>query len=285
MVTGQARAGHNTITFTGGVRFNRSRGRSPGFADPEIRVPTAPAGSNQAALTSYEPAASTLRVVGVVEERLVEVMTAPLDSIIDVDVQVLPSARAMREWRLPEGDLMALSTWGLPRGALRTPDFQVESEPVLVPNVAGPMESRLITREDRLYRLGRWGANDLTPWMGAVADDGRVLAIREKPMTAQDVHPDLREYYRDLYHPAVDFINSSAAQLVEICWRWHVAVPILVSLEEPPVSAPTEVHEAFHDRVEACERIVLEHIERIDNHIPADDPSSFWGQAVTDPGC
>lgn len=90
------------------------------------------------------------------EERLADVMTAPLDSIVDVDAQVLPPSRAMHEWRLPEGDLSALSRWGLPGDGLETPHFQTESEPVLVPNVAGPAESRLITREDRLYRLGRW---------------------------------------------------------------------------------------------------------------------------------
>lgn len=104
-------------------------------------------------------------------------------------------------------------------------------------------------------------------------------------MTAQDLHPDLREHYRDLYHPAVDFINSSVAQLVEISWRWRAAVRILMALQEPPLAAPLEVHEAFHDRVGACEQIVLEHIERIDGHLRADDPNSLWGQQVTDPGC
>lgn len=230
------------------------------------------------------PALLLFGVVGV-EERLVEVMTTPLDSIVDVGVRVFPPVRALREWRLPEGDLRALSRWGLPRDGLMTPDFQTESEPVLVPNVAGPVEGRLVSREDRLYRLGRWGAHDLTPWMGAVADDGRVLAIREKPRTADDLHPGLREYYRDLYQPAVDFINSSVTQLVEICWRWRAAVRILVSLEEPPALAPFEEHEAFHGRVGSCERIVLEHIERIDDHLHADDPSSIWGEIVTDSGC
>jgi hypothetical protein len=53
-------------------------------------------------------------------------------------------------------------------------------------------------------------------------------------------------------------------------------------LRELPATAPFEAH---FDRVEAGERIVLEHIERIDNHLRADDPSTLWGQTVTDPGC
>ncbi|MEU3648001.1 SUKH-4 family immunity protein [Lentzea sp. NPDC034063] len=217
-----------------------------------------------------------------VEERLAEVMTAPLDSIVDAGAQVRPSEQVMREWRLPETDLSALSRWGLPTDLLQTPDFQSESEPVLVPNVAGPLESRLITREDRLYRLGRWGSHDLTPWVGAVAGDGRVMAIREEPVTAQDVHPDLREYYRDLYHPSVDFINSSVARLVEISWRWRAVARILTGLEHSLFGAPREVAEAFYDRVREYERIVLGHVERIDGHLRADDPSSLWGEVVTD---
>jgi hypothetical protein len=156
---------------------------------------------------------------------------------------------------------------------------------VLVPTVAGPAESRLITREDRLYRLGRWGSHDLTPWMGAVAGDGRVMAIREKPMTAQDLHPGLREHYRDLYLPAVSFINSSVAQLVEICWRWRAATQILLALEQPAFDAPIEEHEVYYDRLEACERVVLQHVERIDGHVRAGEPGSLWGEVVTDRGC
>ncbi|MBB4909283.1 SUKH-4 family immunity protein [Actinophytocola algeriensis] len=220
----------------------------------------------------------------VAEDRLVAVMTAPLDSIVDGDVRVLPPALAVRKWRLPEGDLRALAEWGLPRDVLMTPRSQVESEPVLVPNVAGPVESRLITPEDRLYRLGRWGGHDRTPWMGAVAGDGRVLAIRDRPMTAQDLHPALREVHRDLYHPAVDFINSSVAQLVEISWRWRAALRILRTLEPPPGAAPPDAHEAFDNRVSAAERIVLKHIEEIDSHVRLDDPASLWVQVVTDPG-
>ncbi|GAB3458301.1 SUKH-4 family immunity protein [Actinophytocola sediminis] len=218
------------------------------------------------------------------EDRLVAVMTAPLDVLVDGDVRVLPPASAMREWHLPANDLRTLAEWGLPRDVLMTPRFQAESEPVLVPNVAGPAESRLITPADRLYRLGRWGGHDRTPWMGAVAGDGRVLAIRDRPVTAQDLHPALREFHRDLYHPAVDFINSSVARLVEISWRWRAALHILRTLEHPPAAAPLDAHEAFDNRVSAAERIVLKHIVEIDSHVRLDDPASLWVQLVTDPG-
>ncbi|GLW93207.1 SUKH-4 family immunity protein [Actinokineospora globicatena] len=220
-----------------------------------------------------------------VEARLTEVMTASLESVVDVEHQVLPPARVVREWRLPEGDLSALVRWGLPRGEPGEFDFQVESEPVLVPNVSGPRESRLITPEDRLYSLGRWGSSDLAPYIGAVENDGRILAIRDKPLTAQDVHPDLREHYRDLYRPSVDLINSSMARLVEISWRWLAARDIVLSVDEPTARSSAEAVVEYFDRIGAYQRLILDHIERIDDQVRADDPESYWGQTVTDPGC
>ncbi|MEV4313108.1 hypothetical protein [Actinocrispum sp. NPDC049592] len=79
-----------------------------------------------------------------------------------------------------------------------TPHLQTEPAPVLVPTVAGPDKRRLVAPDERLYRLGRWGGHEGTPWMGAVAGDGRVLATSENPATAEDIHPDLREHYRGL---------------------------------------------------------------------------------------
>ncbi|MET9228823.1 SUKH-4 family immunity protein [Lentzea sp. NPDC003310] len=220
------------------------------------------------------------------EERLVEVLTAPLDSIVDVDAQTLPPEEVLRRWRLPESDLRALSRWGLPHDGIKTPDFQTESEPVLVPNVAGPFESRLITPEDRLYRLGGWGSWEGTPRMGAVAGDGRVLAIRDRPMTAQDVHRDLRWHYRHLHHPAVDFINSSVTHLVEISWRWRAVVRVVAAMEQPPFDAPREVQEAAVRRLEAYEWIVLQHVEKIDHQLRAVFPGSLWREVVTElSGC
>ncbi|GAA3043967.1 SUKH-4 family immunity protein [Actinokineospora globicatena] len=226
-----------------------------------------------------------------VEERLTEVMTASLESVVDVEHQVLPPARVVREWRLPEGDLSALAKWGLPPVALGVLDFQVESEPVLVPNVAGPVESRLITPEDRLYRVGRLGSDDSSAFVGAVDNDGRIMAIHDKPLTAQDMHPDLREHYRDLYRPSVYLINSSMAHLVEISWRWLATLDIFSSLEFAARASLEDADEylgsvdEYYARMASYQRLVLEHIERIDDQVRADDPESYWGQTVTDPGC
>lgn len=212
-------------------------------------------------------------------------MTAALDTVITADAQARPLPAAVKDWELPESDQHALITWGLPADGLMTPDFQTQPDPLLVPNVARPHERRLISSSERLYRLGRWGSHDLTPWMGAVAGDGRVLAIREKPLTAEDLHPDLREHYRGLYKPAVDFINSSVAQFIEVAWRWRAAIEVLGDLKEPDPLASLEEWKAYFTRIEACERIVLAHIERIDSQVRTDDLGSLWKAVVTDPGC
>ncbi|MCR3746320.1 SUKH-4 family immunity protein [Lentzea californiensis] len=217
-------------------------------------------------------------------ERLVEVLTAPLDSIVDVSARTCPSEQVLREWRLPERDLDALSRWGLPNDGVETPDFQAETEPVLVPNVAGPFESLLITPEDRLYLLGGWGSREGTPRMGAVAGDGRVLAIRKRPMTVEDIHRDLRPYRPHLHHPSVNFINSSVAQLVQVCWRWRAAVQVMRTLEEPAFDAPHEEVEAFWAGLRECEWIVLQQVERIDDQLRAVFPGSLWYETITDPG-
>jgi hypothetical protein len=211
-------------------------------------------------------------------------MAAPIDALIDPGHQSRPSPQAVCHWRLPEADRKALTERGLPDDQLMTPCFQSGTAPTLVPNVAGELERRLITPADRLFDLGRWGSHDLTPKMGAVQGDGRVLAIRPAPVTAADLHPDLRDHYRDLYQPAVDFINSSITQLIDISWRWRTALPILVELSAPSDPCSEEEIGAHFARREECEQIVLEGIERIDPAIRADDRCTLWGEWVTDPG-
>lgn len=211
-------------------------------------------------------------------------MTAPIDALIDPGHQSLPSPEAVCHWRLPETDRKALAEQGLPDDQLMTPGFQFDTAPTLVPNVAGELERRLITPADRLFDLGRWGSHDLTPKMGAVQGDGRVLALRPAPVTAADLHPGLRDHYRDLYQPAVGFINSSVTQLIEISWRWRAVLPILAGLSVPDGPGSDEEIDAYYARREECERIVLEGIERIDPAISAADPRTFWGELVTDPG-
>lgn len=222
-----------------------------------------------------------------IEERLQAVLAAPLARIVAPDQRKRPPVTTVERWEVPEKDRFALTEWGLPADLVMKPEFQHAAEPLLVPNVAAEHERRLITADQRLYHLGWWGSHDLTPKMGAVAGDGRVLGIRDAPVTAADLHPDLREVYADLHQPAVTFLNSSTAQLVELAWRWRSAVVVLrdLHLQEPHYSRPEEEHHAHFARIEACERIVLAGMEAIDPAIDADDPDALWVELVTDPGC
>lgn len=217
-----------------------------------------------------------------IEQRLEAVMTAPLDTLIDPVHRSRAPLDVVRGWHLPEPDRQALADRGLPTDQLMTPSFQTATSPTLIPNVAGPREQKLLTPTDRLYDLGRWGSHDQTPKIGVVHEDGRVLAIRPNPLTAADLHPSLRDHYRDLYQPAVDFINSSVTHLVEISWRWRAAIPILVELTEPPIPSSDEEFNAYVTRRETCHRLVLEGMERIDPAVRADDPETLWGQLVID---
>jgi SUKH-4 immunity protein len=219
-----------------------------------------------------------------IEERLEAVMAAPLERIVAADQRERPPITVVGRWDLPEKDRFALAEWGLPTDLVMKPEIQHAAEPLLVPNVAGERERRLIAAEQRLYRLGWWGSHDLTPKMGAVAGDGRVLGIQDAPLTAADLHPDLREVYADLNRPAVMFLNSSTAQLVELAWRWRAAVAVFrdLHLQEPHYSRPEEEHRAHFERIEACERIVLAGMNAIDPAIDPDDPDALWVSLVAD---
>ncbi|MFF5496724.1 SUKH-4 family immunity protein [Streptomyces aquilus] len=218
-----------------------------------------------------------------VEDRLTALMTAPLETLVDPGHRVRPTA--VRGWRLPEPDLLALAEYGLPDDVLMTPSFQTGAEPTLVPNLAGPRERELATADDRFYDLGLWGSHDRTPRMGAVRGDGRVLAVRSAPLTAADLTPALRGYHADLYHPAIDFISSSVARFVDLAWRWRAAVPLFAALTEPPLGCPEAEFDTYLGGCDDCERIVLRGFERIDPALRADDARSLWGQLVTDRGC
>ncbi|MFC8343799.1 SUKH-4 family immunity protein [Streptomyces sp. NPDC057280] len=218
-----------------------------------------------------------------IEDRLAALMTAPPAGLVDPGHQIRPAS--VRGWRLPESDLRALTDWGLPDDVLMTPSFQTEAEPTLVPNLAGPRERELATADDRFYDLGLWGNDDLTPRMGAVRGDGRVLAILPAPITAADVAPALRESYADLYLPAVSFISSSVARFVDLSWRWRAARSLFAELTEPPLGCPQEEFDAYLDRCDDCERIVLRGFARIDPALRSDTPHTLWGGLVRDRGC
>jgi len=218
-----------------------------------------------------------------IEERLAAVMTAPLDTVVGTDSE-RPPTTVVQRWDLPEADRMALVRWGLPTDQLMKPEFQPATEPLLVPNVAGEQERRLISPEQRLYDLGQWGTHDLTPRVGAVAGDGRVLGVRAAPLTADDFPAQLREHYKGFYSPAVLFINSSVAQFVEVTWRWRAAIELLNDLQEPPYTNPDTAFNSFVARVKACRRMVLTLVEAIDGAVRADEPDSCWGDTITDWG-
>ena len=208
-------------------------------------------------------------------------MTAPLEEIFVAGEAVRPPEDLVRQWDLPESDRQALLRWGLPEESDLTPHFQAGADPELVPNVAGERERQVASPGDRLYTLVYWGLNEVR--IGAVAGTGRVLKLQPKPTTVDDFPLALREIYAGFYRPSVEFFSSSVAQFVEASWRWHAAGGIAGELwqDEPGNDRPREEHEAWFSRLEHCERIILEHIERIDSHVRADDTGALWTIVVT----
>jgi hypothetical protein len=219
-----------------------------------------------------------------IEDRVAAAMTAPLEEVLAAGQAVRPPEDLVRQWDLPESDRQALLRWGLPQDRDMRPLFQAGADPALVPNLAGEQERQVASPGDRLYTLVHWGREELQLRIGAVAGTGRVLMIRPKPFTVDDLPPILRESNAGLYHPSVMFFNSSVAQFVETSWRWHVAGEIAFELwQDPPrIDRPWEEHEAWFSRLHDCERIVLEHIERIDGHVRADDTGTLWAEEVTE---
>lgn len=217
-----------------------------------------------------------------VEQRVAAAMTAPLEEILVPGKAVKPREDLVRLWDLPESDRQALLRWGLPEDSDMTPFFQAGADPALVPNVAGERERQAASPGDRLYTLARWGLDELR--VGAVAGTGRVLVVRPEPFTVDDLPLGLREFYAGLYHPAVEFFNSSVARFVEASWRWYAAGGIASELrrDEPATDRPREEHEAWFSRLRDCERIILEHIERIDGHVRAGDTGTLWTEVVTE---
>jgi hypothetical protein len=50
----------------------------------------------------------------------------------------------------------------------------------------------------------------------------------------------------------------------------------------PKDDAPGEAYEAAFSRLQDCERIILEYIERIDGQVGADDTGTLWTAVVTE---
>jgi len=219
-----------------------------------------------------------------VEDRVAAVMTAPLEKVLVAAQVVTPPEDLVRQWDLPEPDRQALLRWGLPHDNHMRPLFQAGADPALVPNLAGARELQAASPGQRLYTLVHWGREELQLRIGAVAGTGRVLKIQPKPTTADDLPLAFREANADLYHPSVQFFSSSVAQFVETSWRCHAAKRTAKELwlEEPRYDRPWEEHEVWFSRLCRCEQIILEHIERIDRHVHADDPDTLWTTVVTE---
>lgn len=211
-------------------------------------------------------------------------MIAPLDEVLAAGRAVRPPEDVVRHWDLPESDRQALLRWGLPDDDHMRPLFQPGTDPALVPNLAGERERKAASPGDRLYALVHWGREELQLRIGAVAGTGRVLKIQPKPTTVDDLPPVLRESRAGLYHPSVEFFSSSVAQFAETSWRCHAALRIAFELWEqaPGNDRPWEEHEAWFSRLQECERIILQHVERIDSHVRADDIGTLWTTVVTE---
>lgn len=222
-----------------------------------------------------------------VESDLSRVLTVPLDELVDPDVQVRVDP-VVDQWLLPQADRRALLEWGLPQGLLVRPAPKLDALPTLVPNLAGDLERSLIGADQRLYLLGSYGdelvtpdGEDLTLRVGVVAGGGRVLGIRSRPITTEDMHPQLREHYPDLYHPSVCPFSSSVAAFVEVAWRWHAASTVIYSQPEPPPSAGADAGWAHHvSQRRACEQM-LASLAAFDPALAVTDPRSLWVDEIT----
>ena len=224
------------------------------------------------------------------EAEIAHLLAAPLETLLDVNHQVRADSR-IDQWNLPPSDRHALRAWGLPKRPLFRPGLQAESAPTLVPNVAGERERRLIASGQRLYLLGAYGSlvvngEDLTLRVGADASSGRVVGIRSRPLTVEDIPRVLRADYTGYYQPAVRFLNSSVAAFVEVAWRWRAAVEALRRYPYPDnkvddLVAWKDELDAYYARQEASRQHVLAGMVRIDPALADPQLESIWIETIT----
>ncbi|MEU8419635.1 SUKH-4 family immunity protein [Micromonospora sp. NPDC048835] len=230
------------------------------------------------------PAEDGVAEVPSLHDAMVAMLAAPLSSLIELQAQVRFGA-VTDQWDLPTSDRLTLRRFGLPVGPLLRAAPQAETSPALTPNVAGDLERRLISADHRLYLLGVYGAafdTNLSIRVGAVAGTGRVLGIRGRPLTTDDIPEQLRPYHPNLYHPAVCYFNSSVAAFVEIAWRWRAAVELLRAYPEPHYTAPLHEHEHHHAEVDRFRATFLENMTRIDPTLGDRDLDSPWVETITE---
>jgi hypothetical protein len=132
--------------------------------------------------------------------------------------------------------------------------------------------------------LGSYGGEqvrngqDLTVRVGAVAGSGRVLGIRPRPLTVEDIARALRADDADFYRPAVSFFTSSVAAFVEVAWRWRA---VLVVLGRYPCPAAEDELGAWFDRQEDGLRQVLAGVVRVDHALSEPHLDSRWVATIT----
>jgi hypothetical protein len=174
-------------------------------------------------------------------------------------------------WDLPEPDCDALWRYGLPparddelMGVVGR--FQAGREPELEEDGA------------RLYLLGMFGVARLA----AVQGTGTVIAIP----AFRSVHPQLLYLYPDGIVPQT--ANSSVAHLVDLAWRWHWLLPVLVDQQVQAAkgeAAAVDVLRAtgilpdIFAGVRKLHRDVLERFRSTDPEAVTGD-DSFWGESV-----
>ncbi|MFI0445577.1 SUKH-4 family immunity protein [Actinomadura sp. 6N118] len=222
--------------------------------------------------------------MGSLHDQMLAVSEASLSSLIQPPVQVRAGS-VTDQWLLPESDRLALQTWGLPEGPLLRPTPQAEPQPTLAPNIAGDLERRLPSADQRLYLLGVYGAYfdpSTAIRVGAVAGTGQVMGIRERPVTTADIHEQLRPYHPGLYHPAVCYFNSSVAAFVEVAWRWRAAVEVIRAHPGPPPTAPLEEHEQHAAELERSCADFLARMTVLDPTLGDSEAGSLWVETITD---
>jgi hypothetical protein len=214
-----------------------------------------------------------------VEDELRFMLSQPLERLVTTEdrPQFIGVAQ---EWDIPQGDRFALGEWGLPQLPLFTPRPQAGSDPVLIPNVAGEHERRLVKDGQQLYDLGFWGPSEDSFVVGVVPGDGRVLCLLPAPITVDDIPEVLRPFHAGLHKPAVSFFSSSVAQYVETAWRWSAAIQILRKVEEPVYTASEADRVCHYDRLYACVELVVDAARRLDHAVAAEDPQSVWIEVI-----
>lgn len=214
------------------------------------------------------------------QSEVLAVLTMDLADLVRPEARV-STDQAAQTWRLPESDRDALRRWGLPKEPVYA-DPQSEPDPTLTAHPTDDHERHLVPPGTGLYRIGWWDNVGMERVIGVVPESGRVCALRERPLTTDQLPVGVRPFYPDLYSPAVQLVNSSVASYVEISWRWHAAVQLLRAVEDAPERRRSGM-DNFHDMVQ-CARDLLEGFVLIDPAMTASEPPSVWVKRILEDG-